>query len=186
MLNSRDTEPTPAMNDSLLTALTSQGHAVHGNPATVAGLVRRGLAQPLTDGQSPSFRLTEAGRLAASEIARAAHGAAYSQVWADALAEARRLLRLGDDERTQPARQILTWPATRETSTDAGVKDAERAQRWMARAILAGATCRRLDPEGRRVECVHLTGIANEFIAADHDPAGTGGAESSKVTARQD
>ncbi|MFB7674050.1 hypothetical protein ACFC26_21825 [Kitasatospora purpeofusca] len=177
MPKSHDAEPTPAMNDSLLTALTSQNHAVHGYAATVSGLIRRRLAEQAQGGEAPGFRLTVAGRLAAVELARKAHGSMQGQVWAAALAEARRLMRLGDDERVQPPRRILTRSAACGAATDEGVRDPGRVLRWAARAILAGAQCRRLDPEGLRVECVHLTGIVHEFIATGPDPADIGTAQ---------
>ncbi|MFJ5927977.1 hypothetical protein ACIQF6_35820 [Kitasatospora sp. NPDC092948] len=159
------------MTDSLLTALTSQDHTVHGTAPTVGALVRRKLAEPAAD-SPPRFRLTAQGRIQASESARALEGTiAHQRVRAAAMAEARRLMRLGDDERDQPARRILSWTRGGAAAVDHGEIPPERVLRWAASAILAGAEFRRLDPRGGRVECVHLTGASTEFTAPD---GGTG------------
>ncbi|MFJ1757589.1 hypothetical protein [Kitasatospora sp. NPDC088134] len=161
--------PSRPMIDALLAALTAQGHAVHGTAPTVKALVRRNLAEPVAGGR-PGFRLTAEGRLTASEAARALEGtAAHQGVREAATAEARRLMRLGDDERNQPARRVLSWTRTGQAAVDHGETPPGRVLRWAASAILAGAEFQRLDPEGRRVKCVHLTGATAEFAAPGGD-----------------
>ncbi len=178
MPKTQDATPTTAMADSLLTALTSQGHAVHGYVATVRGLVERGLAESLQSEQHPGFQLTAAGRLEAAELARKAQGTpTNSRLWAAAMAEARRVMRLGDDERAQPVRRVLVWAVGGGAAVDAGVKSADQVAQWAAKAILAGAEFRRLDLEGQRVKCVHLSGIVNEFVVLESDAAGADDAQ---------
>ncbi|MFD9690172.1 hypothetical protein ACFWXO_30940 [Kitasatospora sp. NPDC059088] len=160
-----------AMGEHLLAALTAQNHRVDGHAATVKAIVRRELAERVTrqtaSGPVTTVHLNPAGRRAAAEMARDLPDAAREPLWQAALGEARRLLRLGDDERVQSARWVLSTRADDQKPAVYGPFGVSRSLRRAAEAILAGAAFRRLDEEGLRVEATHLSGVIDAFVVID-------------------
>ncbi|MEV7776277.1 hypothetical protein [Kitasatospora sp. NPDC086791] len=162
---------TSEMGEHLLAALTAQNHRVDGHAATVNGIVSRKLAEPVTKqmaaGPVTTVHLNPAGRRAAAEMARDLPAEQREPLWQAALGEARRLLRLGDDERVQSARWVITVRGDSQEPAVYGPFGISRSLRRAAEAILAGTAFRRLDEEGLRVEATHLSGVIDVFVVID-------------------
>ncbi len=180
---------TEPMTDTLVAALTFQNHEVLGHAGSVAGLVSRKYAkvtvQGTPEGEKRAVHLTPEGRRTASEIVRDLEGTALADVREAAAAEARRLLRLGDDERQQPARWVLSTPPGTRAQITYGPFGAQRAQRHAVAAILAGAAFKRVDREGELIEATHLSGLVEAYVVIDHEHPTAPRADQDDNTARQ-
>lgn len=161
------------MTDSLLTALTSQGHYVYGTRPTQGALIRRGLAEVHTTvnnhgHDTHSVHLTPDGRNTAAMIVNTMSAADRAPYQDSADHEALRLGRMGDSTDTQPYRAVTTIriDGTRIPAEYAPLSPA-RVLRQLAGSILAGAVVTRVDAAGTLVRTEHLGGLAVEYRAVD-------------------
>lgn len=164
---------SPRMVDSLLTALTSQGHYVFGTRPTQGALMRRGLAETRTTVNNHghdtySVRLTPKGRETAAVIAGTMTTTERAPYRGAADSEALRLARLGDSTDSQPYRAVTTIPAggTPIPAEYAPLRPA-RVLRILAESLMAGAVVTRVDAAGTLVKVEYTSGLTVEYRAVD-------------------